>query len=481
MVGLRFFYGVFLDFAKNLLTSRNCYGNIWIKLEGGTGVKEEKNKIERREMFVNENTNIVQSNFLIERKHKLSLAATLLMFTITGMINKDDDDLKEYKVDVSEFAKLWKKDTKNAYDEIIKALSELRKGGIDETFYDPESEKKRFVSVGFISKAEYVEGEGYCLVNIDPVLKPHYIQLKNNFTKFKFENLVRLNEARASGTQVRIYELLKQYQKVGWREFTITELKNYLGLIEYDSSGRIKKEKYKGNNSDLKNKLLEPCKKTINECTDIYIEYEFKGRGKSAIVRFTIQPNNIFNNKPIKEDVPEPKAPVGKIKVTDENGNEYYLDPNMLQKAPNENIEIDFTDVSDEKDEIDIAFIPACMELVKILPKDFGNDLQQVNVVRTVIYEKIKDIPDFKERLDEDETSIIVETAKVYIDREWAFDKKKQKTGSTAAFFTKCLGSWLEETFSADKIKAKPKASKGTSNIGKNSVLDWAKKYSEQE
>lgn len=450
--------------------------------ERGTGVKKEENKLERREFFVNENTNIVQSNFLIERKHKLSLAATQLMFTITGMINKDDDDLKEYKVDVTEFSKLWKTDPKNAYDEIKKALSELRKGGIDETFYDPESEKKRFISVGFISKAEYVEGEGYCLVNIDPILKPHYIQLKDNFTKYKIDNLIRLTAARASVSQVRIYELLKQYQKIGWREFTIEELKNYLGLIEYDSTGKIKKEKYKGNNSDLKKKVLEPCKKTINESTDIYIDYEFKGRGASALVRFTIHPNNVFNNKPIKEDVPETenKKPTGKIKVTDENGNTYYLDEEMLQKKPVDDIEVDFVDVPDEEEDIDPIFIPVCMELIKVLPKGFGYDLQQVNAVRSVIFDKLKTFPSFNARLEENEAEVIVETVQAYINLGWAFDKAKQKTGSTAAFFTKCLSSWLNEKFSEEKLKDE-KSKTTTSNIGKNSVLDWAKKVSEQE
>ena len=455
------------------------------KNERGTGVKGKENKLERREFFVNENTNIVQSNFLIERKHKLSLPATQLMFTITGMINKDDDDLKEYKVDVSEFSKLWKTDPKNSYEEIKKALSELRKGGIDETFYDPESEKKRFISVGFINKAEYVEGEGYCLVKIDPILKPHYIQLKDNFTKYKIDNLIRLTAARASVSQVRIYELLKQYQKIGMREFTIEELKNYLGLIEYDNSGKIRREKYKGNNSDLKKKVLEPCKKTINESTDIYIDYEFKGRGASAVVRFTIQPNNVFNNKPIKEEVAdtETKKTTGKIKVVDENGNAFYVDENLLKNKPDENIEVEYfdvPDVPDEEEEIDPASMPTCMELLKVLPKGFGYDLQQVNAVRIVIYEKIKDVPVLQDDLQNDEAKIITETVQAYIKLGWAFDKAKQKTGSTAAFFTKCLASWLEEKFSAEKLKADtPKSTAG--NIGKNSVLEWAKKFSEQK
>ncbi len=463
------------------MTSRNSYGNIWKKDERGTGVKGKENKLERREFFVNENTNIVQSNFLIERKHKLSLPATQLMFTITGMINKDDDDLKEDKVDVSEFSKLWKTDPKNSYEEIKKALSELRKGGIDETFYDPENNKKRFISVGFISKAEYVEGEGYCLVNIDPILKPHYIQLKDNFTKYKIDNLIRLTAARASVSQVRIYELLKQYQKIGWREFTIEELKNYLGLIEYDNSGKIRREKYKGNNSDLKKKVLEPCKKTINESTDIYIDYEFKGRGASAVVRFTIHPNNVFNNKPVKEEVAETESKTaGKIRVVDENGNEFYVDESLLKNKTNENIEVEFSDVPDEEEEIDPAFIPVCMELIKILPKGFGYDLQQVNAVRTVIYEKIKDVPVLQEDLQKDEAKVITETVQAYIKLDWAFDKAKQKTGSTAAFFTKCLSSWLEQKFSAEKLKADtPKST--ASDIGKNSVLEWAKKFSEQK
>ncbi len=454
-------------------------------------MNQDNKSLEIRKCFVNENTNIVQSNFLIERKHKLSMAATQLMFTITGMINKDDDELKEYKVDVTKFSKLWNTDPKNAYEEIKKALTELRKGGIDETFYDPESDKKRFVTVGFISRAEYVEGEGYCLVNIDPILKPHYIQLKENFTKYKFENIIKLYNERASVGQLRLYELLKQYQNIGKREFTIEELKSFLGLIEYDTSGRIIKEKYKGKNSDLRKKVIEPYVETINKSTDIFVNCEIKGRGESAVFIFTIRPNSFRLNNNVEES---PKNP-SKIKLFDENGNEYYVEADVLNNKGRQDtniFDVEATDIENEQEpeqepeqeqepEIDPRYIPVCMQLVPILPKEFGYDLLEINAVRCVVVDRLKKIIRYENLLAQDEAKTVSETVKAYIDVKWAFDKKKQKTSSTAAFFISCLSSWLEKTFSDERIKElNGRTQKSTTVVGKNSVLEWIKKEAER-
>lgn len=253
--------------------------------------KNRETELEIQECFVNEKTNIIQSNYLIERKQKLSLPATQLLFTLTGMINRDDEDLKEYRVDVRHFANLWKIDLKLAYQSVTGALLELRKKGINQHSVNPKNGKKIFKTVGFISYGEYEQGSGYATVQIHPKLKPHYIALKKEFTRFSLNNILQLQENGAQVNTLRTYEILKQYQKIGFRKISVLDYKEQLGLVIYDKNGNPTKEKYKSSNTNLKTFVLEPAKEKINECTDIEIDYEIIGRGNKASINFTIRKN----------------------------------------------------------------------------------------------------------------------------------------------------------------------------------------------
>lgn len=250
-----------------------------------------KEELELRECFVAGNTNIVQSNFLIERKQRLSLPATQLLYTLTGMINKDDEDLKNYKVDVTYFADLWGVDLKLAYQTVEDALDELRSKGIRDHSINPKTGKKVFTTVGFISFGRYEHGEGYATVRIEPELKPHYIALKNKFTRFSLNNILQLQENGGQVNAMRTYELLKQYQKKGKRKFAVKEYKEQLGLIVYNEKGKFVKEKYKGSTANLKKYVLDPAIEKINNSTDIEAEYRIIGRGSKAVIEFTIRAN----------------------------------------------------------------------------------------------------------------------------------------------------------------------------------------------
>lgn len=255
--------------------------------------KKNDKVLEIRECYVSEKTNIVQSNYLIERKQKLSLPATQLLFTLTGMINKEDANLKEYHVSVQQFVKLWNADEKKAYETVAKSLEELRIKGINNHSINPKTGKKVFETIGFISYGRYEEGKGYATMTIDPRLKEHYIELKKNFTQYTLGNLLRLQEADAQVNTMRTYELLKQYEKIGSRKMTVKEYKDFLGLITYSDNKRlkIKREKYKGSNANLKTYVLEPAKEKINDCTDIVVDYKITGRGLNAKIEFTIVKN----------------------------------------------------------------------------------------------------------------------------------------------------------------------------------------------
>jgi len=85
------------------------------------------------------------------------------------------------------------------------------------------------------------------------------LELKEKFTSYQLENVVRLNSVYS----IRIYELLKQYERIRKRKLTLEELRYFLG---------IEKDKYI-QYGHLKNKVLLVAQKEINEKTDIQFTF----------------------------------------------------------------------------------------------------------------------------------------------------------------------------------------------------------------
>ena len=225
-------------------------------------------------MIVKENTNIVQSNFLLENRPKLTKDETRLFITIVGAVNKDDEDFKPLQIPVSEFAALWGVESNAAYRKIKAALRGLR---AKEFFVEGVNEatgKMRFLTASYISAATYEQGEGCATVEISQIFKPYLLELKKNYTRYILENILNLSTVNA----IRNYELLKQYESLGKRSFSVDEYKKILGI-----------EKKYSRNTDLRVNVIDTACDEINEKTDISVSYEFLGRGQKGKITFTIE------------------------------------------------------------------------------------------------------------------------------------------------------------------------------------------------
>ncbi|MCP4491244.1 MAG: replication initiation protein, partial [Gammaproteobacteria bacterium] len=67
---------------------------------------------------------------------------------------------------------------------------------------------------------------GSVILSFDPKLKPYLLHLKREFTKYNIKIVTYFQSIYS----VRIYQLLKQYKGIGYREFRVDELKEILGL-----------------------------------------------------------------------------------------------------------------------------------------------------------------------------------------------------------------------------------------------------------
>lgn len=218
---------------------------------------------------------VVKSNVLIEAKGRMTALEHKFIINLISEITPNDKDFKEYELSISEIKKDLKITDKNIYEVLKDVANRLMDRKIEIERIN-EKGKKSFLVTRYLSSAEYVEGEGKIKVNFDPKLKPYLLEIKERFTQYQLKNILSLKGAHS----IRLYELLKQYEKIRKREFEIEELKKLLGVEDgYDRFYDF--EKY----------VLKPAKDEINEKTDIWIDYEKikKGR-KIEKINFKIEP-----------------------------------------------------------------------------------------------------------------------------------------------------------------------------------------------
>lgn len=211
---------------------------------------------------------IVKHNKIIEGKYNMTTTEIKIIAKLTSLINKDDDDFKEY-VFISKNLLDELNLGKENYTALEESINKLISRRIE---IEQENKKKKLVTT-FLSSCMYdnTENESKVILRYDPQLKPYFLQLGEHFTKYYLENVLELNSFYA----IRIYELCKQYERLRERVIQVEILKEILEI----------EEKYKKYN-DFKKKVLEIAKREINEKTDITISFEEikTGRKVTAIM-----------------------------------------------------------------------------------------------------------------------------------------------------------------------------------------------------
>lgn len=114
------------------------------------------------------------------------------------------------------------------------------------------------------------------------------------YVSYRLYNVLSLKSAY----QIRLYELLKKYEKIGVFEVSISDLREYLS-IDIDQYSRFE---------NFKIRVLNDCKVALGDNTDISFDYECGRRGSRG-KWLTIVFHIYSNNKEIKkvEEVPEPE------------------------------------------------------------------------------------------------------------------------------------------------------------------------------
>lgn len=163
------------------------------------------------------------------------------------------------------------------------------------------------------------DGKTY-IFQLQTLLQPFFMQLSSQFTVYELGYVLMMTSAHT----VRLYDTLKTAAYRGSLDVGIDELKQYLGLVDYDDHGQAigyRFPKFKRFNSDV----LKPSVDEINEKTDLTVRYmplkDLEDRRKIIGVRFWIE---------TKDPCPEsglslPPARYGKAELI-------YLDKEQMAK-----------------------------------------------------------------------------------------------------------------------------------------------------
>ena len=228
---------------------------------------------------------IQKSNKLIESRKDIPLSSRekKLVAYMLACVSPFDNDAQQYQFPIKEFAEHFEIEDKNLNQEYLK----LAKNIIKKPFTINTKEKD--IVLSWISDATFDKTNKQLRFRFSPELKPYIIQLKHSYTQYQLSNLIYF-ECCHSET---IYELLKQYERIGWREITISKIRPILGV----------QKKYPLY-ANFKKKVLSPSVEEINKYTDINIEVkEIKHGKKVHSLRFSIDsdPYNQYVQKARKQ------------------------------------------------------------------------------------------------------------------------------------------------------------------------------------
>ena len=170
--------------------------------------------------LINNNSLVTHSNQLTEARYSLTLGEQKVVLFLISMISPQDTDLRDYNIKVQDFGVMMGLTGHSLYQRMDETLDRL----MSRVIHIPK--ETGYLKIGWVSSAEYIKGKGVVQLRFDAKLKPYLLQLREQFTRYRLFVVTQFQSAYS----VRIYMLLKQYERIGEREFGLEEFREMLGI-----------------------------------------------------------------------------------------------------------------------------------------------------------------------------------------------------------------------------------------------------------
>ena len=240
---------------------------------------------------------IKKSNDLVEARYKFDIWEMRVFSKMITMIEINDGDFKDYKIYLKEFIKDYSlENDKNSYRFLREGAEKLMRKIVTIINKTEIKSAQKFQTpvVAGLRTSLYDDDGKFIQVSFHPEMKPYLLELKERFLVYDVRNILKL----PSTYSIRIYELLKQYEKLRTRTFDVKELKEILGIT--------KEYKLYAN---FKQRVVDKAQKDLEEFTDIRFVYEEIKDGK-AVVTLVFHIESNAPEKLIKAKKPKVQAEI---------------------------------------------------------------------------------------------------------------------------------------------------------------------------
>jgi plasmid replication initiation protein len=198
---------------------------------------------------------IVKNNKLIEARMKFTSNEYKFISYTLGKVNMSDRKFRTFNIPIQELNKFCFEiigtktyhNVKNKYALALAKKNIILKGDRGLCIYN------WFTIIDTNNK-------GSIKVCFSPELEDFLLQNESNFTSYKLSNIINLKTFYS----IRLYEILKQYEKIGKRIIEVDNLKYMFGIDENQYSI------YR----DFKKWVITPSIKAINISTDIKVNFD---------------------------------------------------------------------------------------------------------------------------------------------------------------------------------------------------------------
>lgn len=226
---------------------------------------------------------IRKSNDLVEGRYRFDIWETRVFTKMLTLIKKDDEDFKEYRIFLKDVVKDFDLSHKNSYKMLKDGAKGLTKKEIRIIRDTPEGLKEfqTHIAVGVDS---FVKDGNYVDISFHPKMKPFLLQLQTQYLMYDIRNVLGIQ----SSFSVRIYELLKQYERIGKRRFSVQELKEILDISD-------KYPLY----ANFKQRVILKAQEDLQESTDIRFTFDEIKYGKqiTELVFYIFKNNKVVDSR----------------------------------------------------------------------------------------------------------------------------------------------------------------------------------------
>jgi plasmid replication initiation protein len=214
-------------------------------------------------------TTIRQDYQLVNAKYKLSTTEIKFVLLSLTQIKKEDTEFQEYEIKVSDI------EERTGAEQNETRLKQFAKKMMSKPLEVPTGDG--WIIANWFADVEYIRGQAKFKVSFSKKLKPYLLDLQERFVHYNLRYILPLT----SSYSVRIYQMLKEYEKLKIRYIKVDEM---MELLQVPKS-------YK-NYAKFKQGILQVAEKELLEHTDIYFTLEEEKEGKRVDrLIFRIYPN----------------------------------------------------------------------------------------------------------------------------------------------------------------------------------------------